>query len=150
MTKKIIIFFILFLISFLIILPTLVLADDWFEEGPPWEGEEATLWERMKYGLQPTEKIVYGIEGSVEIAPLYDSIMYLIRVFLSTLGIIFLIIVLYAGLRWMTAGGNEEKITEAKKLLINAAIGFIIIICALSITYFITYALIFSIRVKGE
>jgi len=55
-----------------------------------------------------------------------------------------LIIIVYGGFTWMTAGGNEEQINKSKKLLINAAIGLAIIILAYSITYFVTAALTYS------
>ncbi|MBI5622060.1 hypothetical protein HY933_04335 [Candidatus Falkowbacteria bacterium] len=67
-----------------------------------------------------------------------------LRFFFSVLGIIFLIIIVYAGFRWMTAGGNEEQISEAKKWLTNSIIGLIIIILAYSITYFVGAAVSYS------
>ena len=61
----------------------------------------------------------------------------IIHVFLGTLGIIALCIIIYAGFIWMTAGGSEEKIEEAKKMLRNAAIGLIIILMSYALTQFI-------------
>ncbi|MFA6534216.1 MAG: hypothetical protein WCT37_03520 [Patescibacteria group bacterium] len=49
---------------------------------------------------------------------------------LSFLGIIFLLVIIFAGFRWMTAGGNEEQVTEAKSLLKNGIIGMAIILAA--------------------
>ncbi len=68
-----------------------------------------------------------------------------IRSALALLGIVFLILVLYAGYLWMTAGGNEEKIGSAKKILINATVGLIIILTAYGI---VTYVM--SIFTKGN
>jgi len=59
--------------------------------------------------------------------------------FLGILGSIFVILVIYAGYLWMTAGGNEEQVGKAKKLLTNAVIGLIVIMLAFAITNFITY-----------
>jgi hypothetical protein len=60
-----------------------------------------------------------------------------IKVFLALLGIIFLVLIIYAGFRWMTAGGNEAAITEAKSQLANAAIGLVIILMAYAITSYL-------------
>lgn len=60
-----------------------------------------------------------------------------IRIFLSLLGIIALVINLYAGYLIMTAGGNEEKITTGKRWLVNGVIGLAIILSAFAITQFI-------------
>ncbi|MFA6522435.1 MAG: Ig-like domain-containing protein [Patescibacteria group bacterium] len=61
----------------------------------------------------------------------------IIGVFLSLLGVIFLGLVIYAGYMWMTAGGDAEKVNKAKRVLIQAAIGFIIILSAYGITSFV-------------
>jgi len=64
-------------------------------------------------------------------------IVKVIRVALGFLGIIAVAIFLYGGWLWMTSGGNEEKIGKAKKTLINAIIGIIIIMSAFIIVNFI-------------
>ena len=64
-----------------------------------------------------------------------------IKAFLGLLGIIFLVLIIYAGYEWMTAQGDEEKVTKAKDTLSRAVIGLIIIIAAYSITYFVFNAL---------
>jgi hypothetical protein len=48
---------------------------------------------------------------------------------------------LVAGYKWMTAGGNEEKVKEAKSQIQHAIIGLAIIIMAYAITYFVFEAL---------
>lgn len=47
---------------------------------------------------------------------------------LGFLGLIAVGIILYAGFRWMTSGGSEEKIADAKKMLIAGVIGLAIIL----------------------
>ena len=61
----------------------------------------------------------------------------LIRSFLGVLGIIAVSLVLYGGFIWMTAGGNAERVTKAKKLLSNAVIGLLIILFSFAIVQFI-------------
>ncbi|MBU0613890.1 pilin, partial [Patescibacteria group bacterium] len=65
----------------------------------------------------------------------------IIGVFLSMLGVIFLIIVIYAGFVWMTSGGEAAKVEKAKKLLINATIGIIITLFSFAIVNFVFKAL---------
>ena len=61
----------------------------------------------------------------------------LISVLLSFLGVIFLLIVVYSGFLWMTAGGNDAQIGKAKKLIVNGVVGLIIIFFAYGITQFV-------------
>ncbi|MFA4831039.1 MAG: hypothetical protein WC618_02585, partial [Patescibacteria group bacterium] len=65
------------------------------------------------------------------------TVAKIIRAVLGLLGIIVLVIVIYGGYMYMTAGGQEEKITTAKKILVNGAIGLVIILSSLAITQFI-------------
>ena len=60
-----------------------------------------------------------------------------IQVFLSFLGIIFLILILYAGYQYMTAGGNREKAEEALDTIKHAIIGLIIVLASYGISYFL-------------
>ncbi len=66
----------------------------------------------------------------------------IIRAVLALLGIIALVLMLYAGFIWMTAGGNEEKIGEAKKILINASIGLAIVLSSYAIVSFVINKLV--------
>lgn len=61
----------------------------------------------------------------------------IIQIALGLLAIIALIIILYGGFIWMTSGGQPEKIERAKRILVNAVIGLIIILLSLSIVTFI-------------
>lgn len=61
----------------------------------------------------------------------------IVGVVLSFVGIIFLVLTVYAGLLWMTSRGNDAQVEKAKTLLINAVIGLIVITAAYSLTMFI-------------
>lgn len=69
-------------------------------------------------------------------APVAVVISDIIKVFLSFLGVIFIVLIIYAGFMWMTAAGAEDKITKAKTTLAAAIIGLAIILAAYAITYF--------------
>jgi len=70
-------------------------------------------------------------------ADMPNLIKTVISTFLGLLGIIFLVLIIYAGYNWMTAQGEEEKVTKAKDTITRAIIGLIIITAAYSITYFV-------------
>ena len=60
--------------------------------------------------------------------------VYIIRNILSILGLVFIIITIYAGFIWMTAGGNDEKVAEAKKWIFSGIIGLAIILSAYALS----------------
>lgn len=60
----------------------------------------------------------------------------MVQAALSVVGVIFLILVLYAGFLWLTAGGNTESVSRARTLLLSAIVGFIITLGAFMITRF--------------
>ena len=65
-----------------------------------------------------------------------------INIILGFLGIIAVMLVLAGGFMWMVSGGNEDKTTQAKKLLTSGVIGLIIILAAFGIAKFLVNALI--------
>lgn len=69
--------------------------------------------------------------------PLPELIGGLINAFLSVLGLIFVVLVVYAGYLWMTAGGDVAKVDKSKKLLGQAVIGMIIVVAAYAIASFV-------------
>lgn len=65
------------------------------------------------------------------------TVLLIIRTSFQVIGLLVFLYMLYAGFRWMTAGGNDEQISESKKIIRNCVIGLIIIMSAYSLTYFI-------------
>ena len=58
----------------------------------------------------------------------------IIRAVLSVIGVLFLVLTIYAGFLWMTAAGNEDKVSTAKKIITSSMIGLVIIAAAYGIT----------------
>lgn len=75
--------------------------------------------------------------GSDTPQKLPELIASLINIFLSVLGIIFVVIIVYAGYLWMTDGGEGKKVTKAKALIGQAIVGLVIIVAAYAITAFV-------------
>ena len=61
----------------------------------------------------------------------------IVKYLMTFLGIIAVVIILLGGFKWMTAAGNEDKVAEAKKLIIAGCIGLIIILAAFIIVQFV-------------
>ena len=66
----------------------------------------------------------------------------IINTLMLFLGIIAVAIVLLGGFKWMTAMGNEDKVSEAKKLMGAGVIGLVIVLAAWGIATFILQSLI--------
>jgi UDP-N-acetylmuramyl pentapeptide phosphotransferase/UDP-N-acetylglucosamine-1-phosphate transferase len=80
--------------------------------------------------------------GPVTESTIPQTIGQIVRIMLSFVGAIFFILIIISGVQWMTAGGNEDKVTKARTRLINAAIGLAITVAAYFITWFISTTLI--------
>ena len=55
---------------------------------------------------------------------------------------VFVVLMIIGGFRWMTSQGNEEKVTSAKKLLLTASIGLLIILASFAITRYVASRII--------
>mgnify|MGYP001603229247 CR=1 FL=1 len=73
----------------------------------------------------------------------------IIGMVLAFTGLVLLVIMVYSGIIWLTAGGNEEKVTEAKARIKNAVIGMAIALSAFIITNFVVQALTSSLGQTG-
>lgn len=65
----------------------------------------------------------------------------LISVLLGAVGIIFVILIIISGIQYMTSAGEEGKVKEAKKRIISAVIGMIILVGAYAISSFVITAI---------
>lgn len=94
----------------------------------------------IKDQLEPVGD-VYG-NPDVDEGTFSEAISKVIKIVLGFLGIIFILLTLYAGFNWMTSAGNEEKIEKAKKTMVAAIIGITIVLMAYAITYFVIDSLL--------
>jgi hypothetical protein len=88
------------------------------------------------FGLQYGEATGLGNQDPRETAA------NIIRAALGVLGIVAVVIVLWGGVMWMTAGGSDEKVSSAKKILFSGLIGLVIILSAFALTQFVINQLI--------
>lgn len=111
------------LLTILTFLPALAQAQPMT---PQQAGETGDQSEAFRQGAGYQEGLTIG-----------GVVATVIKAALGFLGIIFVIIIIINGFKWMTAGGNEDKVKEAKDSIKNAIIGLIIVVAAYAITYFV-------------
>ena len=55
---------------------------------------------------------------------------YIIQPVIGLTGLMFLILTVYAGIMWMTSGGDSKRVDKAKTILVTAVTGAVIIAAA--------------------
>lgn len=87
---------------------------------------------------QSTFGSVYEIEDAASLEQtLPTAIGRVINIFLSFIGVILLVLMVYAGFLWLTAGGNDDQVGHAKQLIRNGVIGMAIALSAFVLTTFV-------------
>lgn len=87
-------------------------------------------------GLTDMTSEFAGKAGVSYVSPGY-LVAKIIQVVLSLLAIIFLIMMIISGFRWMTANGNDEVVKKATSSIKTSIIGLVVILGAYAITYFV-------------
>jgi hypothetical protein len=72
----------------------------------------------------------------------YGGIGSIVNAFLGLLGVIFIILMIYGGFLWMTAGGEEDRINKATKTIHRAVLGLIILASSFMFWQFIEKVLL--------
>lgn len=78
-----------------------------------------------------------GKEAGFGTKTIYETVGSIIRVALGVVGLIAILLVIFGGFKWMTSGGSEEKVDEAKKILYSGIIGLVIILSAYALSSFV-------------
>lgn len=68
---------------------------------------------------------------------LAEIVGIVIQAFLGLLGVLFISYMVFAGYAWMTAQGDEEKVTKAKDTISRAIIGLIVTVAAYAISVWV-------------
>ena len=71
-----------------------------------------------------------------------ETVADIIRVALGLLGIVAVVIILIGGFTWMTAGGNDDKVAQAKKWIFSGIIGLAIILSAYALSSWVIDVLV--------
>lgn len=93
----------------------------------------------LKNGKDIGDQAIKSAESGYDTAggDIYGLIQTVINAFLAVVGVLLLTYLLYAGYNWMSAQGDEEKVTKAKDTIQRAIIGLIIIVAAYAISVFV-------------
>ena len=83
-----------------------------------------------------------GSETGLAVTDPRDIASNLIGVVLGFLGILAVIIILIGGFKWMTAGGNEDQVAEARKIIVSGVIGLVIVLASWGIANFVLNAIL--------
>ncbi len=75
-----------------------------------------------------------GITPGSVFADLPVLIGTIISIILNLLGVIFLVLFIYAGILWMTSQGDPKQVTKAKDIMRAAVIGLILTLSAYGIS----------------
>ena len=86
------------------------------------------------YGLTDVGTGVGYSKGNDNI---YTIVNLIVNVVLSLLAIIFFAVMMYGGIRWMTARGKDELTEKAKNAITAGIIGLIVILISYSVSAFI-------------
>lgn len=95
----------------------------------------------FEYNVEGEQNVLSTTTGLGNQEPVV-VVTYVINWLLGLLGIVALLIILYAGFKWMKARGNDEEVTKAKQTLEAAVIGLVIILSAYGISAYVYTKLI--------
>ena len=68
---------------------------------------------------------------------LKTTVIKILNLALGLLSLVAVVMVIIGGFTWLTAGGNEEKVDKAKKIISAAVIGLIIVLLAWAVVIFV-------------
>ncbi|MDP3244638.1 MAG: pilin [bacterium] len=149
MGKKERIFFVLiFLINLFFVCVLPVWADDVPETGKQdcLTTGKCSECETLEREMKCRKQFLFqegGYATTSDSATIAGWIGVIVDTVMSITGIVFLAIVVFSGIQWMMAGGNQEDVAKAKKRIVNATIGLVIVVGAWAIINFILTSLIF-------
>jgi hypothetical protein len=95
---------------------------------------ESNLW-KMQSGVSDIGEQAFGDSKPRDIREIAARS---IKIFLSFLGIVFLVLLISAGWKYMKASGNQDEVSEAVNQIKTAIIGLIIVLSAYAITDYMT------------
>ena len=83
-------------------------------------------------------------------ADIRTTIARIINVLMGLLGIIAVIMILIGGFKWMTAGGDETKVGDARKFILQGIVGLVVILSAWAIARFVLSQLVTATSTSGS
>ncbi|MFH1632159.1 MAG: hypothetical protein ABIA47_04065 [bacterium] len=101
----------------------------------------------MKWGVKLAQDLTSQVEsagaaiyGTGDVPSLATMTGTVINVLFSLLGVTLLVLLIYGGVLWMTAG-SSDRVKKAKDIIINAVIGLVITAGAYAVAQFVVQSL---------
>lgn len=98
---------------------------------------QASAGSQIKSGLNQAAT-AGGVKSNKKLPAFIGGV---IQSLLQATGMIFIVLIVYAGMMYMTAAGDEEKVKKSKKMISSTIIGLIIVMGAFAITSFVVETL---------
>lgn len=89
-------------------------------------------------------RIKAGYKKATE-TTLAENVGSIISIVLSFVGVIFTVLMIYAGFLWMTARGEASQVEKAQEIIKSSIIGIIITLAAYSISNFVVTKIVSNV-----
>lgn len=86
-----------------------------------------------------TNSAIFKSSGDIE-----SSIGKIIQTVISFVGVLFMIFLVYGGVLWMTARGNDQQVDKAKSIIVESIIGLFVVVSAYAISVLVISAFNFQ------
>lgn len=93
------------------------------------------IWPSLIFAQNPATNLKGATPEILQKGSIYDIVGIIIQTLLGFVGTLFIVLVIYGGFTWMTAGGDSGKVQKAKDTIIKATIGIVIIMSSYAIVY---------------
>ncbi len=104
------------------------------------------IFDKLKAAGKSYAGSTSGVGAGTQLASIISGI---IGAALSLLGVIFLVLIVYSGYVYLTAGGDESKVEKAKHTITRSIIGLAIVLCAFAISVFVVPAIMCATGAAG-
>jgi len=126
-------------IAYALAVATLISVTATVKAAPPASGSGSSANQKgagWQTGLDETANQA-GYQPGEQGRNILASLQTVVHNLLGLMGVIFVLLTIYAGFLWMTAHGREDQVQKAKSILMDAVIGLIITLSAYTISDFV-------------
>lgn len=97
----------------------------------------ATANSSSNYALQGANELGNSCQGNRLVGSSNSAVVSVVNILTYIAGVIILVLIIYAGYKYISSGGDSNKVNSAKSTLIGAIVGLVIIVLAQVIVHFV-------------